>query len=238
MTSPAGALVEPQPKELVPDLVNQLLSFPDLISPTHWMLWAIETVCGVNPATWAAEQFIGDWEAFSKAGSALENLANFNGTLMKALDDGADRMLGDWQGNAAQACNQYFDGVSGALREQMAALDAVAEQFHRVAQGINTTVSLVVSLIEALVDALLAFALEMAVGAASSPTVVGPVLAGAAAAFTLTKAMGIWGAIIKAHSDAWNLVQFFFGLCAGYLGALKGMENVPLPAGAYDHQGV
>jgi uncharacterized protein YukE len=237
MTSPAGELVEPLPKELVPDLVNQLLSFPDLISPTHWMLWAMETVCGVNPAKWAAEQFVGDWESFSKAGSALANLANFNGALMKALDDGSDRMLGDWQGNAAHACNQYFDEVSAALREQMTALDAVAEQFHRVAQGINTTASLMASLLEMLADALLALALEAAAGAASTPTVVGPVLAGAAAAFTLTKAMGVWGEIINAHSRAWTLVQIFFGLCAGYLGALKGMENVPLPAGAYDHKG-
>jgi uncharacterized protein YukE len=237
MTSPAAELVEPLPKELVPDLVNQLLSFPDLISPTHWMLWAIETVCGVNPAKWAAEQLVGDWQSISTAGSALANLANFNGALMKALDEGSDRMLGDWQGNAAQACNQYFDGLSAALREQMAALDAVAEQFHRVAQGINTTASLMASLLEMLADALLALALEAAAGAASTPTVVGPVLAGAAAAFTLTKAMGVWGEIINAHSKAWMLVQLFFGTCAGYLGALKGMENVPLPAGAYDHRG-
>lgn len=237
MTSPAAELTEPQPQELIPDLVNQFLSFPDLISPSHWMLWAIEQVCGVNPAEWLAEQFTGDWESVSKAGSALTNLGEFDNAFVKALSDGSGTMFDSWEGNAAQACYRYFETLRAALGDQVAVLDSVAKEFHTLAQGINSTAAAIVSLLEALVDWLLAAALEAAAAAASSWTIIGGILGGAAAAFSITKAIGVWGQIIEAHAKAWNAVQGFVGLCAGYLGALQDMALHPLPSGAYDHPG-
>ncbi|MQA85806.1 MAG: hypothetical protein GEV03_14595 [Streptosporangiales bacterium] len=237
MSSPAAELTEPQPQELIPDLVNQFLSFPDLVSPTHWMLWAIEKVCGVNPGEWLAEEFTGDWESVSKAGSALSNLANFDNTFTKNLDDGVHGMLDNWHSNAAFACSQYFNKVSGALKEQVSALDEVAKEFQTLAQGIKSTASAIMGGLETLVDWLLAAALEAAAAAASSWTIVGGILGGAAAAFSITKAMGAWGKIVEMHGHAWNVAQGFVGLCAGYMGALRGMENHPPPAGAYNHPG-
>jgi hypothetical protein len=66
----------------------------------------------------------------------------------------------------------------------------------------------------------------------------GPILSGAAAAATITKAIGVWGQIIEIHNHVWTAVQGFTGLVAGYLGGLHGLDTHPLPAGSYDHPAV
>jgi hypothetical protein len=237
VTSPSNELREPESSEPFPNLVDLVLSFPDLISPSHWMLWAIDQVSGVNPAQWAAEWLAGDWEALSRGADALDNLAQFDVVFGSQIRTGCDAMLYDWTGNAADAAKQYFDGIPAALELQGPALERVATEFRTLAYGMWSTAKSIVSLFELLVDLLIAMALEAAAAAASSWTVIGPILSGAAFACTLTKALGVWGKAIEVHNAAFTAANVFVGVVTGYLGALRGMQEYPLPAAAYDHPG-
>jgi hypothetical protein len=76
--APAAALTTPMAEAPIPDLVNNILGGKQYISPSYWLGWAMEKVCGVNPFDWAAQQFAGDWNAAAEASSALNNLAEFN----------------------------------------------------------------------------------------------------------------------------------------------------------------
>ncbi|MGH3798897.1 MAG: hypothetical protein ACRDTD_01970 [Pseudonocardiaceae bacterium] len=48
----------------------------------------------------------------------------------------------------------------------------------------------------------------------------------------------MWGQILETHNHAWNAVQGFTGLVAGFLGGLDDLEKHALPASGYDHPGV
>ena len=144
----------------------------------------------------------------------------------------------DWQGHAAESAKEYFTKLSTVLKSQIPDLAGLGAQFESIATGMYEMSNAIKGLLETLTDYLIAIGIEAAAAAASSWTVVGPILSGAAAAVTITEAIGTWGKIVEVHTHAWNAVQGFVGLVAGYLGGLQGLDTHPLPAGAYDHPGV
>jgi hypothetical protein len=91
--------------------------------------------------------------------------------------------------------------------------------------------------LDLLMDLLIAIGIELAAAAASSWTIIGPILAGAAAAATITKALGVWGNVLQHHDIAWNAVQGLVGVMAGYLSTLGDLDKHALPEGNYDHPG-
>lgn len=237
MGTPKEALVEPVAEQTIPDTIDKILSFPDYFSLGHWIYIGCKELFGVNPAEWVAKEIAGDWEAVAKAGSALQNLGTFTKSFAQAVDGGADAMFQGWEGNAASAAAGYFDKVSAALRAQLFAYENVGAQFEKAAYGVWAAAKTIVSLLELLLDLMIAWAIEAAATAASSWTVVGGILGGAAMLATAMKAINVWMDICKAHGMAWNICTGVTGIIAGYLGNLHGMKDHPLPAGAYDHPG-
>ncbi|MBE1485487.1 hypothetical protein [Plantactinospora soyae] len=238
MGSPSAELTAPTSSDPIPDLVENIVGFPQYISPSYWLGWAAEQVCGTNPWQWVADQYAGDWGAVQKAGVAVKNLGEFNTAYAGSINSAVTTVKYDWQGNAADSAAEYFNGLVKVLQEQVSSLNSLGGQFNSMAVGMYESANAIKGLLETLTDLLIAIGIEAAAAAASSWTVIGPILAGAAAAVTVTKAIGVWGQMIEVHNHVWTAVQGFTGVVAGLLGGLQGLDAHPLPAGAYDHAGV
>ncbi|MBF9130744.1 hypothetical protein I0C86_17520 [Plantactinospora sp. S1510] len=238
MGSPSAELTAPTSSDPIPDLVENIVGFPQYISPSYWLGWAAEQVCGTNPWQWVADQYAGDWAAVQKAGVAVKNLAEFNTAYAGSINSAVATVKYDWQGNAADSAAEYFNGLVKVLQDQVSSLNSLGGQFNSMAIGMYESANAIKGLLETLTDLLIAIGIEAAAAAASSWTVIGPILAGAAAAVTVTKAIGVWGQAIEVHNHVWTAVQGFTGVVAGLLGGLQGLDAQPLPAGAYDHAGV
>jgi hypothetical protein len=237
--APAAALTPPHAEAPIPDLVNNILGGKQYISPSYWLGWAMEKVCGVNPWGWVAEQFAGDWNAAAEASSALNNLAEFNTRYGDAIDRATKTLIPDgWDGNAAAQAQAYFIQLADALHKQVDAIKDIAGQFRSLAAGMEEMAQALQSLCQDLLDWLIAIGISAAAAAASSWTVVGGVAGAAATAASIWEAVKVWYLILDAHDAAWAACQAFVGLCAGYLGAIHGMDKVSLPGAAYNHPGV
>lgn len=236
--SPATALVPPVATDPIPDLAQWIFSFPDLISPSHWLLWVLDQVCGVNPAEWFAGEFAGDWEAVQRAGKALAALGEFTEIDAREIRENAGRMLGAWDGMAADAAERYFAGLSDAVGRQPSPLNSMGSEYEAVAFGMWSFAQSIVGLIELLLDWALIAAASAAATAASSWTIIGGIAGAAATAAAIAKTVSVWVKVIEVHGYAADAALAFTGVIAGYLGAIRGLEEQPLPAGAYDHPGV
>ena len=236
--APAAALTTPVAEAPIPDLVNNILGGKQYISPSYWLGWAMEKVCGVNPWSWIAEQFAGDWNAAAEASSALKNLAEFNTRYGDTISEASKNLTPDqWDGNAALQAQAYFTQLADALQAQVSALNNIAGQFRTLAAGMEEMAQSLQSLCQDLLDWLIAIGISAAAAAASSWTVVGGVAGAAATAASIWNAVKVWYLVLDAHDAAWAAVQGFVGLCAGYLGAIDGMDALTLPGTAYQHPG-
>ncbi|TKG70809.1 hypothetical protein [Prauserella endophytica] len=236
--SPSSQLTAPTSSDPVPDLLENVIGVSQYISVSYWVGEAIELVTGVNPGAWVAEKFAGDFEAIQKAGIACENLGAFNSDFAAAINKGLTTVATGWEGNAADTANEYFTRVANAIADQESTLTAMGREFKQAAVGMYETANAVKGFLEMLFDYLIAIGIELAAAAATSWTVIGPILSGAAAAVTISKAIGTWGKVLDAHTAAWNSAQALVGVMAGYLSTLKDNELQALPESNYDHPGV
>ncbi|WP_157963639.1 hypothetical protein [Actinocorallia populi] len=237
---PGARLTEPAPKDPIPKVADMFLSCADYISPSHWFLWAMGKVCGVNPAEWIAKELAGDWEKLSKAGAALENLSEFHTVYARALDTEADKMFASWKGNAADACDAYFDDFEQQVQTLVSPTRNAGSQCQSLAYGMWGMAKSIVSLLELLADELLYIAVVAAAGAASSTfsALIGPTIALGVIAWRISRAIKIWKQILVTHGAAWTAVTGFSGVIAGYMGGMNGMETQRLPGSGYDHPAV
>lgn len=236
--SPATRLEKPVSSDPIPDLVENVIGASQYISVSYWVGEAIELVCGVNPGEWVAEKFAGDFEVIQKAGLAVENLALFNGDFSAAIKNDLNNLANGWAGNAYDTANEYFVNVANTVAGQVETLESLGRDIKEVAVGMYETAKGIKGLLDQLMDLLIAIGIELAAAAASSWTVIGPILSGAAAVATVTKAIGVWGQALNYHTTAWNSAQAFAGVVAGYLGALGDADLKALPGSNYDHPGV
>lgn len=235
--SPAAALADPTSSDPVPDLLESVIGISQYLSISYWVGEAINLFFDVNPFEWVAEQFAGDWEAVQKAGIAMGNLGEFSVDYSVAISSGLSAVAHDWQGNAADAANTYFSGLANTVKGQESSLSSLGREFKSAAVGMYETANAIKDLLETLLDLLIAIGLELAAAAATSWTIIGPILSGAAAAATVTKALGVWGKMLEAHSWAWTAAQAVVGVTAGYLSTLGDIEKHALPESNYDHPG-
>lgn len=235
--SPAAKLVEPTSSDPIPDLLESVIGIAQYLSVSYWVGEAIELIFDVNPFEWVAEQYAGDYEAVQRAGVACEHLGEFNTAFSGVIKSGLTTVSGGWDGNAFDAANKYFTDLANAVEDQTSTLSAMGRDFKQAAVGMYETANAIKGALDTLMDLLIAIGLELAAAAASSWTIIGPILAGAAAAATVAKALGVWGDVLQYHDIAWNAAQGLVGIMAGYLSTLGDFEKNALPEGNYDHPG-
>lgn len=238
MSSPSANLTEPTPETLVPGGVGNILGASQYVSPSYWISWVTEQICGTNPTEWIAQQYAGNWEDASKAGGAITNLAEFNTDWAIELKKAQEAVAHEWKGNAADAAADYFDDLRQAVDTQVGPLNDLAHEFQVMAQGVSSTTNAIKGTYEALMDTVIIAAASAAAAAATSWTVVGGIVGGGATAAAIANGVRLWLKIMDLMGQAWTIAEAFSGVIMGFLGGLKGLNMHPLPGGGYDHPGV
>lgn len=234
----AAMLTIPEPEQPIPKLADEILSIPDYISPSHWMLIVFNEIFGFNPAEEAAKWFAGDWNGMAKAEAAFKNLVEFERALAKNIEDATAEMFHGWTGEAANAAQSYFAQLSQALVKHAEAINSVATQYHNTAYGVWATCKSIVSTLEMLADILIGIALDLAATALLSETGVGAVVGGAIAGYLAFKAYNTWMKVIDLHGKMINAVYAFSGMTGSLVPTLRGMTEVSLPGAPYDNKNV
>lgn len=238
-TDPAARLADPVGSDPVPDAFEAVLSLPDLVSPTAWLLWVFENVCGVNPLDHLTSHLAGDWAAFSRAAGALDNLSAFDREMAAAIDtETSTAVTGPaptWTGPAAEAAGRYFTGFSAAVETQAGTARALARECRIFSTGMYQLAKGLADTAKYFLDMALLMALAAAAGTFSAFTGVGGVL-GAAAAITAFAATNYaWIKVGEAVGNLYGFANAFVGLMARTMAPLRDVTEHPLPAGAYDH---
>ncbi|MBW0252534.1 WXG100 family type VII secretion target [Cellulomonas sp. PS-H5] len=236
MSDPSRELVVPVPSAPIPDFVETVMNFPDLISPSYWLLRIIQEVCGTDPVAWVAEHFSGDWERMSTASSALEHLGEYHEAMAVELRHARETFRAGWTGEAAEAASAYFSRLEDAVNNQAGPLRDIAREVDNVAQGMKSTQATLESLMGMMLDWALAAAVSAAAAAASSWTVVGGIVGGGATAFSIAQAARTWMQVVQVHGNAVAMMNGVVGLSAGFLGSIHGFSTQPLPSGSYTNR--
>jgi hypothetical protein len=238
MADPLDELIDPKVADPIPDKLENVLGASQYISPSYWLGTAMDLVIGTNPFEWAAEQFTGDWQAVQVAGKAVQNLAAFNEVFASRINSGVAAVGYGWEGNARDAADDYFSGVVQVIRGQIGVLVELGWQLDTTAFSVYETAGALKGMLEGLVDLLIAIGLEMAGSAASTATVIGPIVGGASIAFTASQAMAKWAEIVAMTNTLNTALQTFAGLVSGLLGEVNNNSLPLLPAREYDHPAV
>lgn len=238
MTDPSSALVTPQPSAPIPDIVSTLMHIPDLVSPSHWILYILEKVTDHNPVEWVTEHFSGDWERMSTASSALEHLATYHVRYAEGVIEARQTFEEGWSGQAAGAASAYFSALAESIDAQSVALESYAKDVDAVAQGMKSLQDALIGLIETMMDMVVIAAASAAAAAGTWWTGAGALLGGGATALAIGKAAATWGEIMAMHGKAMIIIDGLLGATTGALGAIHGFTSQPLPAGAYDNRQV
>jgi hypothetical protein len=235
VAAPEDALVPPVASAPIPPFVDIGLHFPDLVSPSYWMLTIIEQVCGVNPIEWITENFSGDWEKMSRASSALEHLAEYDELYGAEIDAARDSFEAAWDGEAQVAASAYFASLAEDVIAQARSLYDIAREADNVAQGMKSFQDALEQAIGIFLDWVIAAAISAAAAAAASWSIAGGLIGLGATALSVAEAAAAWAGVLEIHGAAVGLVDAFVGLAAGYLGSIHGFRTHPLPAGAYNN---
>jgi len=232
---PSRTLKPPVAREPIPDFVDEILSLPDYISPTHWLLMAMDLVLGFNPAEKAAEWVAGDWQGVATNASAFRNLAAFERELSTSVATSTRDAQANWEGNAAAAAGRYFHGLAESLDEHATALATLATQYDATALGVAGFGKAIVSAVEMLGDILFDIAVNSAAAAALSETGVAVVIGGAIDGYLAYKAVHKWMEIVDLHGKIIAAAEGLFGVVTGEMATLHGLTRTPVPGAAYDN---
>lgn len=234
MIDPSTELTPPVVDPLIPTALDEILHVADYLSLGHWALVAFEKMGGESITDVWGGAFAGNWQEVSKAGNAMEKLGAFCQTAATGMRQELATLNAKWDGQAATSAMTYFRTVITELETQKGNFDAIAEQYQQAATGIKAGADAIGGLVELLFDLVIAAGIELAAAAASSWTVVGPILAGGALVATIAKGIKTVNEIASAYGAAVQLADGFLGLLLPWITQIENFQTVALP-GAYDH---
>lgn len=208
---PSTVLSEPVPDTVFPGTLDVFLGMSDFISPSFYIRKGIELVMGVDPIDYATRQIGGDWEAVSKAGSALTQMGQYVSQVSKEIDRARDDLAATWTGNAATNATSYFDSLARAVGNIQAQLDSMAHGFQTAATGIKSLGDAICDLVGVLLDYLIEIGIAACATGAFAWTGVGAAVGGAGTAYLCYKAASTWMKISEALGTANSIAKGAFG---------------------------
>jgi hypothetical protein len=234
---PRDHLVEPQPSEQT--ISGGYFSIADVfsvLSPTHWARESIKNLTGFDIFGEIGEFFVGDWEAFSKAGVAIGHVADALPEIGNNLYFGAEAMHENWTGNAGDSAWAYFATLGTTTIDQQQTLRHAAKQYESTAKGVWALAEDVSSLIEFAIDSFVVAAAAAAIGTALIETGVGAVAGYGVAALEIANGLEkLASAMLKIQTAVTVIEPAFQLIKAGerQLGAMNvpEIDNYEPPAG-------
>ncbi|RJQ77595.1 hypothetical protein D5S17_14270 [Pseudonocardiaceae bacterium YIM PH 21723] len=232
---PMKELIDPVAEDPIPDLVDNIMSFADNFSISHWVLEFVGLFCDGNPAEQAGEWVSGDWNGLARCSDGLKHLKKFNHALNEQVQAIKTNFGTTWQGNAADAAAAYFAKLEVPLQNHATTLDSLASQYHKGAYEMWGFAKAIGSLLESLLDWVIDGAIALAAGAITSETGIGAVIGGGLAAFAAWKAAQLWLKALDMWGKTNMVVNGVVSTVAGATDSLRSPQKLALPAGAYDN---
>jgi hypothetical protein len=264
---PAAALIAPSGPPVDDYFGNLVKKFPDLISPTGLVSFAIEQTIRINPLDKAKEALTGDWAGLYTCGQALINLGDCVGYLSGGVQAGSDAMFKAgaahitappatkpaagpyatpqdapvnqqiWEGKAADSAFHYLANLVSDTATGGAGLKQLGQRYLAVSTQYQQTGDFLVSAIETVVDTLLVLAINIAAEPELAPTVFGGVIGAIGIIAELSEMAEVWDQILSKIGTLDTAARGLAGLLSTHQD-ISGALNFPLPGGAYDNTGV
>ena len=234
MDDPTELLTPPEPADqtLTNGYGSPLDAF-NYFSPSAWINKGIASLTGFDFIEWATTWLSGDWEALSKFGSAVDNLAQAMQQLGMNVQEGMLKLDPTWEGNANDAAFMYFSELAAAISGQQLTLHQCQQGYANAAKGAWQLANQLGNLLQALGDRALLAMISAAAGTATAETGIGAV-AGYGIAALLVRDM------IKIINDASTIANTVGSVIVGAFGGAVDafsqggdLSVIPLPSAAY-----
>ena len=212
------------------------LAFLDTISLSHWALEGFDYVFGFNPLEQSLNFYVGDWQAFGKAGRAIRNTAD-------ALDDLALNVQGGavalhptwWQGHAGETAYQHFADLAQGVNGLVEPMREIATQFDTIGSSIYHSAESVSGLVKGMVDAAVIAGIAAAAGTASAITGIGAVFSFGVATLEVARMLQLWAQATALMTGVYSAAQAATGVIGSAVTRLYGANLPELTGGGYAH---
>lgn len=171
-----------------PDFKAKFNGLSDTLSPTAIVRSVIQAVFHKDILAFFLRDISGDWDALYNCGTQWFRAGNAIRQISSNTLSFAVHLPTVWTGNGADGCELYQLQVDTATFSRAARFDAVGQAFHDAAEGAWTQFDLAATILSDVLDDCVAIAAGIGGGAATSSTVIGPILGGGAAAFFVWRA--------------------------------------------------
>jgi hypothetical protein len=214
---PTDRLVAPkEPDEDFDSSWDEWTKFSSSLSPSHWLLVAMDQVCGCNPVEKVSELIGGSWASYAKQAEMWENIGKAVGDIATNIDHGEATLALSWQGNAANGALHYFDKLIKEIQEQPKVLNKIRDEYRKAAHGVWSFTQSIGALIETLLDELLIVAASFMAAELTAETGVGAVVGTGVALYELIEAYHAWEAVLDLINYTTQTVN----------NAISGLENL------------
>lgn len=141
----------PHPEEFS-DPTKVLDTIGDTVSATGQALNLIKEVTGRNPVEELVQFISGDWQGFSRAGTAYRDVGNALEAIGKNIDRGLASLDHGWDGGASENAYTTFQHLADAFKQMKTRFDQVDKVYQDFARFAMSTASVLVDTIKLAID--------------------------------------------------------------------------------------
>ncbi|WP_203835062.1 WXG100 family type VII secretion target [Winogradskya humida] len=212
------------------------LGLLDNISVSHWALKGFDFVLGFNPLEKISDYFLGDWQAFAKAGKAISNAADALDDLGYNVQGGAISLQSSWQGEAATSAYTHFTGLASGVEDLVDPMREIAKQCDTISRGVWNSCESATGFVKGMLDAAIIAGISSAAGTITVETGIGAIVGYGIAAIEVTRILDMWAEATKVMTTVYGLVQAGAGLIEAQVSRLQGADLPELSGyGGYHH---
>lgn len=208
----------------------------DATSPTYWINEVIKELCGRDVIGEAVAPVTGDWKAYARFGSALNQLGEFALSLGLKITEGTGAVDREWDGHAADTAHLYFQGLAEATAAQRPLLHDIRDEYYAATTAVWDYARGVGGLIGTMCDAAIIAGIAAAAGTATFETGIGPVIGYGVAAWQTGRIIDAAMDILTAYNVAYSVIDIAKGNIMSRINSPgDDLASYPLPDHPYDH---
>lgn len=219
----------------VPDSPLNPLAFLDNLSPTSWVVEALQAVFGFDPISWLMQRLAGDWEGLATMRPVLANAADALHDLALNVQSGATTLNSDWQGNAGAAAYRYFTDLATTITTLEAPLKQMCEAYRIMADAVWAGCEALGELVTGIIDHAIIVGIMAAAGTVTASTGVGALVGYGVAVFEIAKMLRLWDKVTKVYEYLLTIVLAFRADIGSGVSDLGNIRLPQMPSTGYDH---
>lgn len=182
-----------------------------------------------------AAALVGDWTEVARSADALERLSRFtSGYAAQLVEVGAQLPL-VWEGDAAWQCRAYLNDLARRLDDASLALARCADDYRDVTLGVYECAQGIGHLMPLVLEVAGQLAATATIGALTSETLIGPVIAGLVGAERVQRLVSLVDTIRRYHDSAVAACQVFSGVLITAMTPLDEFPAFGLPRPGQGH---